>query len=136
VRLGGGFKASGDRQVTVKSRVACKLVAISYVHLHEVLHKELAHQPAYILSHLGQQLACGLLTTSRKYCDLAFMDVDGWLARALLCLTIEPTLHFLLRRHPITHNTPGNQPYCKLLKRNCRSHPERNERQAVNFRSR
>ncbi len=85
--------------MTVKSRVACKLAAISYVHLHEVLHKEPAHQAAYILSHLGEQLACGLLTTSRKYCDLAFMDVDGWLARALLCLTIEPT-SFLTQTAP------------------------------------
>ncbi|SMG65805.1 transcriptional regulator, Crp/Fnr family [methanotrophic bacterial endosymbiont of Bathymodiolus sp.] len=86
----GVFKAPGNRQVTVKTRVTCKLAEISYVRLHEVMHKELAHQAVYILSHLGEQLACRLLITSRKYCDLAFMDVEGRVARALLDLTKEP----------------------------------------------
>lgn len=86
----GVFKNSGDREVTVKTRVACKLAEISYTRLHHALHNELANQAVYLLSLLGEQLACRLLITSRKYCDLAFMDVEGRVARALLDLTKEP----------------------------------------------
>ncbi|RLA24850.1 MAG: cAMP-activated global transcriptional regulator CRP [Gammaproteobacteria bacterium] len=86
----GVFKEAGDRQVTAKTRVHCKLAEISYIRLHEAMHNELAKQAVYILSLLGEQLACRLLTTSRKYCDLVFMDVEGRVARALLDLTKEP----------------------------------------------
>ncbi len=86
----GVFKTPGDRQVTVKTRVACKLAEISYTRLHEALHNELASQAVYLLSLFGEQLACRLLITSRKYCDLAFMDVEGRVARTLLDLTKEP----------------------------------------------
>lgn len=86
----GVFKPPGDRQVTVRTRVACKLAEISYVRLHQAMHNELADQSAYLLSLFGEQLACRLLITSRKYCDLAFMDVEGRIARTLLDLTKEP----------------------------------------------
>ena len=86
----GIFKTPGDRQVAVKTRVPCKLAEISYARLHEAMHNELASQAVYILSLLGEQLASRLLITSRKYCDLAFMDVEGRVARALLDLTKEP----------------------------------------------
>ncbi|WP_428356657.1 cAMP-activated global transcriptional regulator CRP [Methyloprofundus sp.] len=86
----GVFKPPGDRKVTVKTRVACKLAEISYARLHQAMHKELASQAVCLLTLFGEQLACRLLTTSRKYCDLAFMDVEGRVARALLDLTKEP----------------------------------------------
>ncbi|GFO75603.1 CRP/FNR family transcriptional regulator, cyclic AMP receptor protein [Bathymodiolus platifrons methanotrophic gill symbiont] len=86
----GVFKAPGARQVTVKTRVMCKLAEISYARLNEAIHNELASEAVYLLSLFGEQLACRLLTTSRKYCDLVFMDVEGRVARALLDLTKEP----------------------------------------------
>ncbi|OQK17348.1 transcriptional regulator [Methyloprofundus sedimenti] len=86
----GVFKPPGDRQVTVKTRVACKLAEISYVRLHQAMHNELAKHAVYLLTLFGEQLACRLLITSRKYCDLAFIDVEGRVARALLDLTKEP----------------------------------------------
>ena len=86
----GVFKAPGARQVTVKTRVTSKLAEISYARLNEAMHKELASEAVYLLTLFGEQLACRLLTTSRKYCDLVFMDVEGRVARALLDLTKEP----------------------------------------------
>ena len=86
----GVFRPPSDREVTVKTRVACKLAEISYDRLHKAMHNELASQAVYLLSLFGEQLACRLLITSRKYCDLAFMDVEGRVARALLDLTKEP----------------------------------------------
>jgi len=86
----GVFKAPGARQVTVKTRVTSKLAEISYARLSEAMHKELASEAVYLLTLFGEQLACRLLTTSRKYCDLVFMDVEGRVARALLDLTKEP----------------------------------------------
>lgn len=86
----GVFKNPGDRQVTIKTRIACKLAEISYCRLKSAMHKELANQAVYLLSLFGEQLACRLLITSRKYCDLAFMDVEGRVARTLLDLTKEP----------------------------------------------
>lgn len=86
----GVFKNPGNRQVAVKTRVPCKLAEISYLRLKNAMHKELASQAVYLLSLFGEQLASRLLTTSRKYCDLAFMDVEGRVARALLDLTKEP----------------------------------------------
>ena len=86
----GVFKAPGARQVTVKTRVTCKLAEISYTRLNEAMHNELAGVAVCLLSLFGEQLACRLLTTSRKYCDLVFMDVEGRVARALLDLTKEP----------------------------------------------
>jgi len=86
----GVFRGTETREVTVKTRAACKLAEIGYDRLHHALHNELADQATDLLYLLGEQLACRLLTTSRKYCDLAFMDVEGRVARALLDLTKEP----------------------------------------------
>jgi len=86
----GIFKGAEIRQVTVKTRSACKLAEIGYTRLHHALKNELADQAVDLLSLFGQQLADRLLTTSRKYCDLAFMAVEGRIARALLDLTKEP----------------------------------------------
>ena len=86
----GGFKDMGDRQVIVKTRTACKLAKISYDRLHTALSTDLAGYALDILRLLGDQLATRLLTTNRKYCDLAFLAVEGRIARALLDLTKEP----------------------------------------------
>ena len=86
----GVFKEPGDRQVMVKTRTACKLATISYDRLHSTLNKELADHALDLLYLFGEQLATRLLTTNRKYCDLAFLAVEGRIARALLDLTKEP----------------------------------------------
>jgi len=86
----GVFKGSEIRQVTVKTRSACKLAEIGYDRLRLALDNELANYAVDLLYLLGEQLASRLLITSRKYCDLAFIDVEGRIARALLDLTKEP----------------------------------------------
>jgi len=55
-----------------------------------VLRKELLEYAPDLLLMIGEQLAGRLLKTSRKFSDLAFMDVEGRIARALLDLCKEP----------------------------------------------
>jgi CRP/FNR family cyclic AMP-dependent transcriptional regulator len=86
----GVFRGTEIREVTVKTRAACKLAEIGYDRLHHAIHHELKEHATELLTLLGEQLASRLLTTSRKYCDLAFMDVEGRVARALLDLTKDP----------------------------------------------
>lgn len=86
----GVFKSTVPRKVSVKTRTKCTLAEIAYDRMKQALKKELAAYAAEILYLLGDQLATRLLTTSRKFCDLAFMDVEGRIARALLDLCKEP----------------------------------------------
>ena len=86
----GVFKKIGDREVTVKTRVACKLAKISYTRLDELLRTDLASHAVPLLYLFGGQIASRLLVTNRKYCDLAFLAVEGRVARTLLELTKEP----------------------------------------------
>lgn len=86
----GIFKGAETRQVTVRTRTPCKLAEIGYSRLHHALKNELAEQANDLLHLFGEQLADRLLITSRKCCDLAFMAVEGRIARALLDLTKEP----------------------------------------------
>ena len=86
----GVFKGEEIRSVTVKTRVPCKLAEISYDRLKLALKKELCEYAPDILCLLGEQLSTRLLITSRKYRDLAFMDVEGRIARTLLDLSKEP----------------------------------------------
>jgi CRP/FNR family cyclic AMP-dependent transcriptional regulator len=86
----GVFKSTVPRKVSVKTRTKCTLAEIAYDRMKQVLKKELAEYAADILYLLGDQLSSRLLTTSRKFCDLAFMDVEGRIARALLDLCKEP----------------------------------------------
>lgn len=86
----GVFKGSEVRTVTVKTRTKCQLAEISYERLKLALKNELAEYATEILYMLGEQLSARLLITSRKYQDLAFMDVEGRIARTLLDLCKEP----------------------------------------------
>lgn len=86
----GVFKGEEPRAVTVKTRMNCKLAEISYDRLQTALKKELVNDAPDILRMLGEQLSSRLLITSRKYRDLAFMDVEGRIARTLLDLSKEP----------------------------------------------
>ena len=86
----GVFKGSEIRTVAVKTRTKCKLAEISYDRLKLAINKDLREYAPDFLYLLGEQLATRLLITSRKYQDLAFMDVEGRIARTLLDLAQEP----------------------------------------------
>ncbi len=86
----GVFKGGEIRKVSVKTRTKCQLAEISYDRFHQALKRELKEYAADILYMLGEQISSRLLITSRKYRDLAFMDVEGRIARTLLDLAKEP----------------------------------------------
>lgn len=86
----GVFKQTEAREVSVTTRTSCRLAEIGYERLRQALKKELLEFAPAILYMLGEQLASRLLITSRKFRDLAFMDVEGRIARTLLDLCKEP----------------------------------------------
>jgi CRP/FNR family cyclic AMP-dependent transcriptional regulator len=86
----GVFKVAERRKVSVKTRSECHLAEISYERLHQILKKELAQHGLDILFMIGEQISNRLLTTSRNLCDLAFMDVEGRIARTLMDLCKGP----------------------------------------------
>lgn len=86
----GVFKAAERRKVSVKTRSECHLAEISYERLRQILRKELAEHSVDILFMIGEQLSVRLLATSRNLCDLAFMDVEGRIARTLMDLCKGP----------------------------------------------
>ncbi|MDI1231269.1 MAG: cAMP-activated global transcriptional regulator CRP [Methylobacter sp.] len=86
----GVFKLTETRKVSVKTRSECQLAEISYERLRQILKKELLGHGIDILFMLGEQLSMRLLNTSRNLCDLAFMDVEGRIARTLLDLCKGP----------------------------------------------
>lgn len=86
----GIFKGSEIRKVTVTTRTQCHLAEMSYERFRQVMKKELMEYAPDILFMIGEQLAGRLLNASRKYSDLAFMDVEGRIARSLLDLCKEP----------------------------------------------
>lgn len=86
----GVFKVSEKRKVSVITRGECHLAEISYDRLRQVLKKELKDYGSDILYMIGEQLSSRLLNTSRSLCDLAFMDVEGRIARTLLELCKSP----------------------------------------------
>jgi CRP/FNR family cyclic AMP-dependent transcriptional regulator len=86
----GIFKAIEEREVSVKTRSQCHLAEISYSKFHQLLNRELRHYAAELLYLVGVQIAERLLVTNRKFYNLAFMDVEGRIARTLLDLCKEP----------------------------------------------
>jgi CRP/FNR family cyclic AMP-dependent transcriptional regulator len=86
----GVFKGAEIYKVNVKTREPSQLAQISYERLHHLLKKELLPYAPDLLSILAEQLANRLLMTNRNLCDLAFMDVEGRIARTLLDLCKQP----------------------------------------------
>lgn len=81
----GLFLPEQSRSAWVKARTQCELAEISYGRF-----RQLAEQDPKILFQLAAQMAVRLRDTSRKVGHLAFMDVTGRIARALLDLCKEP----------------------------------------------
>jgi len=86
----GVFKNAETRSVLVKTRTKCQMAEIGYERFKQLLNADLRDQAVEILTVLGEQLSTRLLITSREYRDLAFMDVEGRIARTLLDLCKEP----------------------------------------------
>lgn len=86
----GLFAEVKNRSVLVRTRTPCKLAEISYKRLQQLFDGALADEVKDILFALGGQLTQRLLQTSRKVGHLAFLDVTGRIAGALLDLCKEP----------------------------------------------
>ncbi|SJM94414.1 DNA-binding transcriptional dual regulator [Crenothrix polyspora] len=86
----GVFKNIATRKVTVRTRTDCHLAEISYERFQQALKNELYVYAIDLLYILGAQLSARLLVARRNLCDLAFMDVEGRIARTLLDLCKEP----------------------------------------------
>jgi len=81
----GMFDEKHERSAWVRARTECEVASISYDRL-----RTLTAELPEILFELLRQLAIRLRDTSRKVGDLAFTDVAGRVARALLDLCEQP----------------------------------------------
>lgn len=86
----GVFKTSETRSAMVKTRTRCQMAEIGYERFKQLLNADLREHAVEILTVLGEQLSARLLITSRKFMDLAFLDVAGRIAHTLLDLAKEP----------------------------------------------
>ena len=81
----GMFDEKHERSALVRTRAECEIAQISYDRL-----KAVSPDLPEVLYAMMSQLALRLRNTSRKVGDLAFMDVSGRVARALLDLCKQP----------------------------------------------
>ncbi len=81
----GLFGEIATRSAWVRTRSECQLAEISYTRF-----REIAHNDPDLLFELAGQLVARLKRTTRKVSDLAFLDVTGRIARALLDLCGQP----------------------------------------------
>lgn len=81
----GMFDEKHERSALVRTRTECEVAQISYERL-----KSISSDLPEVLYAMMSQLALRLRNTSRKVGDLAFMDVSGRVARALLDLCKQP----------------------------------------------
>ncbi len=86
----GLFAPQPKRSVCIRTRSKCELAEITYSKLEQLLDTELKDQAKPFLYALGRQLSDRLTHTSRKVSHLAFLDVTGRVASALLDLTQQP----------------------------------------------
>ncbi|WP_058553988.1 cAMP-activated global transcriptional regulator CRP [Thiohalocapsa sp. ML1] len=86
----GLFLPQKTHSVIVRTRTKCRVAEISYRRLEQVLERELRDFALPILFAIGRQLSMRLQRTSRKVGDLAFVDVTGRIAGALLDLCKQP----------------------------------------------
>jgi len=81
----GLFQDEPERSARVVAKTECEIAEISYDKFHD-----LAKVDPQLIFSLAAQLSTRLQKTSRKVVDLAFLDVTGRVAHALLELTKEP----------------------------------------------
>ena len=81
----GLFEDKPVRSAWIKAKTPCEVAELGYPKF-----KELARQDAGLIFALSAQLAGRLRATTRKFGDLAFLDVTGRVARALLDLCKQP----------------------------------------------
>ncbi len=81
----GLFNAEEVRSAWIKAKTECEVAEISYTKFHE-----LAKEDPSILFALSGQMAHRLRETTKKVGDLAFVDVTGRVAHALLDLSRQP----------------------------------------------
>jgi len=81
----GLFYEQQKRSAWVQTRSDCRVAEINYKSF-----RQLAHEDPNLLFELSGQLAHRLGRTSRKVGDLAFLDVTGRIARALLDISQQP----------------------------------------------
>lgn len=81
----GLFDAEEVRSAWIKAKSECEVAEISYTALHELVKAD----PS-ILFALSAQMAHRLRETTKKVGDLAFVDVTGRVAHALLDLARQP----------------------------------------------
>lgn len=81
----GLFNENVSRTALVRARGHCEIASISYEKL-----RTLSSIFPELVVHIAGQLATRLRRTNRKVGDLAFMDVSGRVARAILDLCKEP----------------------------------------------
>ncbi len=81
----GLFDKNAGRSAWVRARGACELAELSYPKA-----RELAGDYPQLMFAIGSQMADRLRSTSRRLGDLAFLDVTGRIARALLDLCRQP----------------------------------------------
>ena len=86
----GLFYEVSTRNVLVRTRTECELAEIKYEDLTRLFETELKNEHAHILHAVGVQLSQRLLKTSRRVTRLAYMDVQGRIARTLLDLCEDP----------------------------------------------
>ena len=80
-----GLFEKNRRGARIRAKTKCELGEISYSKFFALS----AKHPEFIFA-VAQQISMRLAHTSRKACDLAFLDVSGRLARALIDLCDEP----------------------------------------------
>jgi CRP/FNR family cyclic AMP-dependent transcriptional regulator len=81
----GMFDEKNERSAWVRARTKCEVASIGYDRL-----RSMAAEYPEVLFAMLSQLALRLRNTSRKVGDLAFTDVSGRVARALLDLCEQP----------------------------------------------
>ena len=86
----GLFFPLETRSVIIRTRVKCRVAEIAYHRLDGLLGTEMKDVAKEFLYAIGRQLSLRLRQTSRKVGQLAFLDVTGRIAGAMLDLCKQP----------------------------------------------
>ncbi len=86
----GLFMKPREREVLVRTRTICQLAEITYDDLREALDNDLSDCALEVMTAIGSKLSQRLLHARRKVLQLAFLDTQGRVAKALIDLCDEP----------------------------------------------